>query len=127
MGEEKLKGFYGKYNPEKLDKSGDIKDVAGVWKKWKGKEPDMFLALATKYKQKAVEVRIKPKPPPPPPYKPPSADGEPEDTSEETSYEPPSPQPREEAANADSADEGFDAKLSDLEAKKLKAAEDEEY
>merc|ERR1712232_268960 len=125
--EEKLKGFYGKYNPEKLDKNGDIKDVAEVWKKWKGKEPDMFLALATKYKQKAVEIRIKPKPPPPPPYKPPSADGEPEDSTEETSYVPPSPPPREEAANADGADTEFDAKLSELQAKKLKAAEDEEY
>ena len=35
--EEKLKVFYGKYNAEKLDKKGEIKDVDEVWKKWKGK------------------------------------------------------------------------------------------
>jgi len=60
--ENKLKDFYGKFNPEKLDDMGDIKDVAEVWKKWSGKEPDMFMALATKYKEKAVEIREKPKP-----------------------------------------------------------------
>lgn len=32
---------------------GEIKDVEEVWKKWKGKEASMFLALATKYKDKA--------------------------------------------------------------------------
>lgn len=66
--ESNLKVFYKAHNPEKLDASGEIKDLAEVWKKWKGKEPDMFKALATKYKKKAVELRVKPKPPP---YKPP--------------------------------------------------------
>jgi len=132
--EEKLKGFYGKYNPEKLDKSGEIKDVAEVWKKWKGKEPDMFMALAVKYKQKAVEMRIKPKPPPPPPYKPPSADGEPvsepeqpEATDVETEVNPPPPPPREESSTLDSDDKTFDAKLDELEKKKKSAAAEEEY
>merc|ERR1719210_1331003 len=69
--ESKLKSFYGKFNPEKLDKKGEIKDVKDVWKKWKGKESDMFMALATKYKEKAVEMRVRPKPPP---YKPPSTE-----------------------------------------------------
>jgi len=63
-----LKAFYRKYNPEKLDDSGEIKDIEQVWKKWKGKEPHMFQALATKYKAKAVTIKEKPKPPP---YKPP--------------------------------------------------------
>lgn len=63
-----LKAFYRKHNPEKLDDQGEIKDIDDVWKKWKGKEPQMFQALATKYKAKAVTIKEKPKPPP---YKPP--------------------------------------------------------
>ena len=47
---KRLKSFYQKFNPEKLDEKGEIKDVEEVWKKWKGKEPSMFMALATKYK-----------------------------------------------------------------------------
>merc|ERR1719215_2392092 len=66
--ESTLKSFYSKYNKEKLNSDGEIKDVDEVWKKWKGKEPDMFLALGTKYKGKAVQIKEKPKPPP---YKPP--------------------------------------------------------
>merc|ERR1712137_699141 len=63
-----LKSFYKAHNPEKLDGNGQIKDIADVWKKWKGKESQMFQALATKYKKKAVMIKPKPKPPP---YKPP--------------------------------------------------------
>jgi len=76
--ESKLKSFFSKFNPEKLNDDGEIKDVDDVWKKWKGKEPDMFMALATKYKAKAVQIKTKPKPPPytppssPPTYKPPT-------------------------------------------------------
>lgn len=66
--EANLKAFYGKHNKEKLDDNGDIKDIDDVWKKWKGKEPAMFQALASKYKEKAVTIKEKPKPPP---YKPP--------------------------------------------------------
>lgn len=66
--EENLKAFYKVYNPEKLDGKGEIKDPAEVWKKWKGKETQMFQALATKYRQKVVQIKEKPKPPP---YKPP--------------------------------------------------------
>jgi len=66
-----LKAFYKVYNPEKLDSKGEIKDPAEVWKKWKGKEPQMFQALASKYRQKAVQIKEKPKPAPytPPPPK----------------------------------------------------------
>lgn len=63
-----LKSFYSRYNPEKLDDAGEIKDIDDVWKKWKGKEPAMFQAMATKYKDKAVTRKVKPTPPP---YKPP--------------------------------------------------------
>lgn len=66
--EANLKAFYSKHNPDKLDENGDIKDIDDVWKKWKGKEPAMFQALASKYKEKAVTIKEKPKPPP---YKPP--------------------------------------------------------
>jgi len=63
-----LKNFYRTHNPEKLDDAGEIKDIDEVWKKWKGKEPQMFQALAAKYKAKAVTMKEKPKPAP---YKPP--------------------------------------------------------
>merc|ERR1711957_1111695 len=66
--ESNLQKFYKTHNPEKLGKDGEIKDLEDVWKKWKGKETDMFRALATKYKAKAVQIKTKPKPPP---YKPP--------------------------------------------------------
>lgn len=66
-----LKAFYKAYNPEKLNEEGEITDIESVWSKWKGKEPQMFQALATKYKKNAVESRIKPKAPAPPPYEPP--------------------------------------------------------
>lgn len=59
--EGKLTSFYSAYNPEKVDSSGGIKDLDDVWKKWKGKEADMFLALGNKYKKQAVQMRQKPK------------------------------------------------------------------
>lgn len=61
--ETKLKSFYSQYKPDKLDSSGNIKDLDDVWKKWTNKEADMFLALGTKYKKQAVEIRQKPKRP----------------------------------------------------------------
>jgi len=66
--EDKLKSFYKKYNPEKLDASGSIKDSEELWKKWEKKEPDLIMALTNKYKAKAVDRRAKPKRPE---YKPP--------------------------------------------------------
>lgn len=41
---------YHMYNFSVFDRTGEIKDVEEVWKKWKGKEASMFLALASKYK-----------------------------------------------------------------------------
>mmetsp|Transcript_108422 Transcript_108422/g.188174 ORF Transcript_108422/g.188174 Transcript_108422/m.188174 type:complete len:388 (-) Transcript_108422:175-1338(-) len=145
--ENKLKAFYKKFNPEKLNKKGEIKDVAEVWKKWKGKESEMFLALATKYKDKAVEIRVKPKPPP---YKPPpkeeedfsssagadttaadegSSEAESASSSEDTSESEPAPA-AEEAAEGDSLDaevEEFERKSQELKKKKDEAIEKEDY
>lgn len=126
--EEKLAQFYKKYNPEKLNKDGKIKDVAEVWKKWKGKEPAMFVALSTKYKDKVVEMREKPKRPPPPPTDTSSDEagstgddaGEPE---EEATPEPTTAT----SSSEDEEEKAFTEKLSELEAKKKKASADEDY
>jgi hypothetical protein len=133
--EKKLKSFYGKFNPEKLDSKGDIKDVDDVWKKWKGKEADMFMALNTKYKAKAVEIRVKPTPPP---YKPrdkdatssgdseepaeaAAAEGAPEGAAEGSSEEVPA------KGGLDEEDRAYEAAQSALEAKKQQAKEEEEF
>jgi len=133
--EAKLKAFYAKFNPEKLNKKGEIKDVKDVWKKWKGKEPDMFMALTTKYKDKAVEIRVKPKPD----YskEPPLDASAYEPSGEEIPLdEPPEPAAEEPArraskppggASLDEDDKAYDRKIKELVAKKKKAARDEEY
>jgi hypothetical protein len=123
---EKLKAFYSKFNPEKLDKKGQIKDLDDVWKKWKGKEAEMFLALATKYKDKAVEIRVKPKPPP---YTPPKEDKKKDDeeSSEASETEETVPSPPPEEAAEDTEFEEFAKKKKGLSSRKRKAAEDEEY
>jgi len=139
--ESNLKSFYSRFNPEKVDNSGNIKDKDEVWKKWKGKEPDLFLALATKYKSKAVELRQKPKPPP---YKPPAA-GDSEDASS-SAEEDASPSPSDDFADSsfssspsssseeatpskevDAEEADFNQKLAAVQAKKSKAKEDEDY
>lgn len=126
--EESLKNFYGRFNPEKLDKQGEIKDVAEVWKKWSGKEPDMFMALTTKYKSKAVERRAKPKPPP---YKPPPSNDDPYDATENGDYvggDVPTPAPKPPPAPAlDDEDEAYQKERRKLETLKREAAEDEDY
>jgi len=136
--EQKLKYFYGKFNSEKLNSAGEIKDVDDVWKKWTGKEPDMFMALATKYKAKAVEIRVKPKPPP---YKPPPAGGDEEAAegaaaaddgagdAEGSGGSGGSGGGKEDRAEpqADPEEGAFDEKLAALEAKKSKAKADEDY
>lgn len=136
----KLKAFYGKFNPEKLNNDGEIKDLDEVWKKWKGKEAEMFLALATKYKEKAVEIRAKPKPPP---YKPPKNEGKAgaadplfseDDSRQEKTQEAHLDESEKEGEttaaddiSADAATEAFDKKRRELEKKKRKAADDEDY
>lgn len=144
--ESNLKVFYKKFNPEKLDKKGEIKDVDEVWKKWKGKESEMFMALATKYKDKAVEIREKPKPPP---YKPPPKDedkaydgryddaadesaseAEAASSSEDTSEQSEPAPGAEETPEGDSSDaevEEYEKKAAELRKKKNQAIEDEDY
>jgi len=105
-----------------LSENGDIKDLEDVWKKWKGKEPDMFLALASKYKDKAVEIREKPKPKP---YKPP-ADSEAADPAADPAEE---ATPSEEAPAPPTDPEGdaYLEKRRQLNEKKRKASQDEDY
>jgi len=126
--ESKLKAFYANFNPEKLDDMGDIKDVADVWKKWTGKEADMFMALATKYKEKSVEMRVKPKPPP---YKPPpkmdGEDGTDADSADDSWTAPPSEEPAKPAEKADPEEAAFKEKRAALLTKKRVAKEEEEY
>eukprot|EP00933_Yihiella_yeosuensis_P004160 TRINITY_DN1082_c1_g2_i1.p1 TRINITY_DN1082_c1_g2~~TRINITY_DN1082_c1_g2_i1.p1 ORF type:complete len:430 (-),score=82.77 TRINITY_DN1082_c1_g2_i1:90-1379(-) len=52
--EERLIAFYRRYNPEKLDWKGAIKDADEVWKKWRGREPQLLNALNAKYKTQVV-------------------------------------------------------------------------
>mmetsp|Transcript_57847 Transcript_57847/g.149441 ORF Transcript_57847/g.149441 Transcript_57847/m.149441 type:complete len:373 (-) Transcript_57847:129-1247(-) len=128
--ESKLKSFYSKFNSEKLDSSGDIKDVDEVWKKWKGKEADMFLALATKYKAKAVEIRQKPKPPP---YEPPPKGKAKAKAKEEAAEEDGSSEAEEassvgaEDQGGDSEEKAFEKLKAELEKKKKQAKQDEDY
>jgi len=99
--------FFKKYNKEKLNSEGTLKDPDSVWDKWRGKEPDMFYALYSKYKDKAVTVPPKPKRddpfggfggmPPPPPKK----------EKKENKKEPKA----EEASDAEDGESGFDEDL----------------
>eukprot|EP00440_Ansanella_granifera_P053748 gb/GFBE01058265.1/.p1 GENE.gb/GFBE01058265.1/~~gb/GFBE01058265.1/.p1 ORF type:complete len:440 (+),score=122.49 gb/GFBE01058265.1/:1-1320(+) len=125
--EKKLKEFYSKFNPEKLDANGDIKDVDEVWKKWKGKEPAMFMALAHKYKEKAVTIKPKPKPsyPPPPRPKDDEADAEAETDAASDAEATPAESVPEPAADAEG--EAFEKELQELLAKKEAAKKEEDF
>ncbi|CAE8641892.1 unnamed protein product [Polarella glacialis] len=57
----RLESFYSSHNPEKLDRYGELQDPDQIWRHWKGKESEMFFALAMKYKKQAVEKRLRPK------------------------------------------------------------------
>eukprot|EP00441_Pelagodinium_beii_P039500 CAMPEP_0197636134 /NCGR_PEP_ID=MMETSP1338-20131121/11743_1 /TAXON_ID=43686 ORGANISM="Pelagodinium beii, Strain RCC1491" /NCGR_SAMPLE_ID=MMETSP1338 /ASSEMBLY_ACC=CAM_ASM_000754 /LENGTH=348 /DNA_ID=CAMNT_0043208323 /DNA_START=75 /DNA_END=1121 /DNA_ORIENTATION=- len=115
--EGNLKVFYKKYNPEKLDKAGEIKDLDEVWKKWKGKEPSLFMALFTKYKDKSVTIKEKPKPPP---YKPPPKE------EEDSEVEEPA-QPTAEESEEDDGVDNFGKSLKELLEQKEKAKKDEDF
>jgi len=129
--ESRLKTFYRSFNPEKLDGDGEIKDTKSIWKQWKGKESEMFMALTTKYKDKAVQIRKKPKPRYPDDLDAGSAATEQDNTAGSTGAD------KEETADGgsagggeadhDSDDGGFASKLLDLENRKKKAKEDEDY
>jgi len=112
--EKKLKAFYQKFNPEKLDDKGEIKEVEEVWKKWQGKEASMFMALASKYKDKAVKMKEKPKPAFNDPPK--SKKNEPSSDSSESPLE-----------SEDSESEAFDEELKMLLEKKEAAKADEDF
>lgn len=121
--DKRLKTFYKLYNPEKLDDKGDIKDLVEVKKKWKGKEPQMFLALTMKYKDKAIERREKPKPPPysPPP---PKDDADGASGGSEDSYADEGTAEDEGSVEAGSATE---TKIANLKIEKAQAVENEDF
>lgn len=123
--ERKLKAFYQKFNPEKLESDGTIKDAEGVWKKWAGKEPEMFMALATKYKDKAVEIREKPKPPP---YTPPKKAAEADDAASESSDgDAAEPETPSSSSGLTEEDQEFEDSVKKLQTKKAAAVEEEDY
>lgn len=121
--ERKLKAFYGKFNPEKLDASGEIKDKAEVWKKWGGREPEMFMALGLKYKKKSIQKRSKPKPKP---YEPKTKTVSP-DIEDEEAPQSPDLDEVDRTPVEDSAGSRFENEKSALETKKNKLADDEDY
>lgn len=118
--DKRLKTFYKLYNPEKLNGDGEIKDLAEVKKKWKGKEPDMFLALTMKYKDKAIERREKPKPPP---YTPPSPKDD--EGSNEKDYSADSDSGA--SADSDEAENENEKKIASLKAEKEEAVAKEDF
>jgi hypothetical protein len=67
---QRLRAFYGKYAPEKKEE-----DVDKALEVWKGREEEMFTALAKKYNVNAEEPSSLP--PPPAPAPPPSAPSNP--------------------------------------------------
>eukprot|EP00435_Cladocopium_sp_Y103_P028562 s1033_g7.t1 len=115
--ERKLKSFYKKFNPEKLDTKGEIKDVEEVWKKWKGKEASMFLALASKYKDKAVKLKEKPKPAP----------FEPSSKSSTSDDDRPFESPESPEVEVDSESQAFEEQLRELLKKKEAAKAEEDF
>lgn len=120
--EKNLVKFYGKFNPEKLDDMGEIKDVDEVWKKWTKKESELFMALATKYKDKAVERREKPKRPP---RNPDGAAAPKEIPTKKEADEP--AEPAKPAEEGDPEEAAFKAKRVELETKKREAKDAEDY
>eukprot|EP00746_Dinoflagellata_sp_MGD_P162015 gnl/MRDRNA2_/MRDRNA2_89387_c0_seq1.p1 gnl/MRDRNA2_/MRDRNA2_89387_c0~~gnl/MRDRNA2_/MRDRNA2_89387_c0_seq1.p1 ORF type:complete len:354 (+),score=110.90 gnl/MRDRNA2_/MRDRNA2_89387_c0_seq1:67-1128(+) len=123
--DKRLKTFYKLYNPEKLDDSGEIKDLAEVKKKWKGKEPSMFLALTMKYKDKAIERRQKPKPKP---YEPKDPVGDTASSSaESTDAGADADASDSESTTEDEADDAAEKKIESLKADKAAAVESEDF
>lgn len=56
----RLASFYKSYKPDKLDEWGNVQDVDGIWKKWHGREPELFFELTRKYMDEALDVRPPP-------------------------------------------------------------------
>lgn len=57
---DRLVSFYQAFVPERLDEHGNVRDVDAVWKKWKGREPELYFELTRKYSAQAVEMRAWP-------------------------------------------------------------------
>lgn len=54
---DRLTSFYVAFSPDRLDEQGKVKDVESVWKKWRGREPELFFELTRKYSAEALDVR----------------------------------------------------------------------
>lgn len=57
---DRLASFYSAYKPDRLDEHGNVKDVEQVWKKWQGREPELFFELTRKYVVEAVDIVPRP-------------------------------------------------------------------
>lgn len=56
----RLTSFYAAFKPDKLDEHGNVRGVEEVWKKWQGREPELFFELTRKYRAEALEIRVRP-------------------------------------------------------------------
>jgi len=45
-----------RYNPDKLDELGRVREWHGIWKYWNNSEHVMFFELVRKYRRKSVEA-----------------------------------------------------------------------
>lgn len=57
---DRLVSFYKAFVPEKLDEQGTLRDAESVWKKWKGREPELYFELTRKYLSQALDMRVWP-------------------------------------------------------------------
>jgi len=53
----RLTSFYAAHRPDRLNEDGQVRDVEEVWKKWHGREAELFFELARKYSAESVEFR----------------------------------------------------------------------
>lgn len=56
----RLADFYAAHKPDRLDDYGQVRGADDVWKKWRGREPELFFELSRKYAAEAVEFRPRP-------------------------------------------------------------------
>eukprot|EP00930_Biecheleria_cincta_P011382 TRINITY_DN114157_c0_g1_i1.p1 TRINITY_DN114157_c0_g1~~TRINITY_DN114157_c0_g1_i1.p1 ORF type:complete len:268 (-),score=77.01 TRINITY_DN114157_c0_g1_i1:130-861(-) len=54
---QRLAVFYKAYRPDRLDEHGGVKNIDQVWKKWQGREPELYFELTRKYMLEAVDLR----------------------------------------------------------------------
>lgn len=55
--DSRLTSFYVSFSPDRLDEHGKIKNLEAVWKKWQGREAELYFELTRKYNTSALEIR----------------------------------------------------------------------